>query len=70
MDIITRDGGFDFSIDFNNQEQNSVKLIFSQICYALAMQKQGGTFILKIFDIFTKSTLELIYILCTLLVNR
>ena len=63
MDIITGDGGFDFSIDFNNQEQNSIKLIFSQICFALAMQKQGGTFILKIFDIFTQSTLDLIYIL-------
>ena len=64
MDIITGDGGFDFSVDFNNQEQNSIKLIFAQICYALAMQKMGGTFILKIFDIFTKSTLDLIYILC------
>ena len=64
IDIITGDGGFDFSMDFNNQEQNSIKLIFSQICYALAMQKKGGTFILKIFDIFTQSTLDLIYILC------
>ena len=64
MDIITGDGGFDFSVDFNNQEQNSIKLVFAQICYALSMQKKGGTFILKIFDIFTKSTLDLIYILC------
>ena len=63
MDIITGDGGFDFSVDFNNQEYTSLKLIFSQICYALAMQKTNGSFVLKIFDIFTKSTLDLVYIL-------
>ena len=63
MDIITGDGGFDFSIDFNNQEKNSIKLIFAQICFALSMQKQGGKFILKIFDIFTKSTIDLLYLL-------
>ena len=28
VDVITADGGFDFSIDFNNQEQLSHKLIF------------------------------------------
>ena len=49
MEIITADGGFDFSIDFNKQETLSIKLIFCQICYAIALQKSGGTFILKIF---------------------
>ena len=63
MDYITGDGGFDFSFDFNKQEQACMNLIFSQICFALAMQKQGGTFILKIFDVFTQATLDLLYIL-------
>ena len=45
MEIITGDGGFDFSVDFNKQEICSINLIFAQICFALAMQKKNGTFI-------------------------
>ena len=66
MDIITGDGGFDFSLDFNQQESMSLKLIYSQICFAIAMQKQGGTFILKVFDLFTKVSLELIFFLSSI----
>ena len=66
MELITGDGGFDFSIDFNEQETLSLKLIFSQICYAIALQKKGGTFILKVFDIFLQSTVDLLYILSLL----
>lgn len=50
-DIITGDGGFDFSNEFNNQETNMSKLIYAQLITALICQKKGGTFILKIFDI-------------------
>ena len=56
MDLITADGGFDFSTDFNNQETSIAKLLFAQTCFALTMQKQGGTFILKIFDCFMQHT--------------
>ncbi len=63
IDFITGDGGFDFSTDFNQQEHLSIKLIFSQIAYAIAMQKKGGIFILKVFDIFTQVTIDLLYIL-------
>ena len=56
MNIITADGGFDFSVDFNNQENMATQLILCEVFYALAMQKQGGTFILKIFDVFHKPT--------------
>ena len=65
MNLVTGDGGFDFSIDFNKQESLSIKLIFCQICYAIALQKQGGTFILKIFDIFIEATVDLVYLLST-----
>ena len=37
--------------------------------YAISMQKYGGTFILKIYDIFLKSTLEILYILSTFYTN-
>jgi len=63
MQIITGDGGFDFSTDFKLQEVNIVQLLFAQICYAVCMQKYKGTFILKIFDAFMPHTVDLIYIL-------
>ena len=63
MDIITADGGFDFSLDFNNQENIATRLILAEVFFALAMQKKGGSFILKIFDIFHKSTVDILYLL-------
>lgn len=66
MDIITADGGFDFSIDFNKQEIYAIKLLYSQLIYALNMQKIGGTFIMKIFDIFSKAMIDIIYLLSTI----
>lgn len=65
MNFITADGGFDFSMDFNSQEIHISKLLFAQICFALSMQKQGGSFILKIFDCFMSHTVDLLYILCS-----
>ena len=63
MDLITADGGFDFSMDFNKQEQHITKLLFGQVCYALCMQKYGGSFILKVFDCFMEHTIDILYIL-------
>ena len=40
MELVTGDGGFDFSIDFNSQESVSAKLIFCQIAFAIAVQKK------------------------------
>jgi len=66
MNVITADGGFDFSIDFNKQETLATNLLFAQVSFAIAMQKKNGHFILKIFDIFTKTTSDIIYLLSTL----
>jgi len=63
MNLVTGDGGFDFSIDFNQQESLSFKLIYVQMCYALILQKYQGHFILKIFDSFSLNIVQLIYIL-------
>ena len=63
MDIITADGGFDFSVDFNMQEYNALNLILCQVLYALVMQKKGGHFILKVFDIFSAASLDICYLL-------
>lgn len=66
MHIITADGGFDFSINFKNQEINAYRLILTQVFYALIMQKKNGIFILKIYDSFIKSTIDIIYFLSCL----
>ena len=63
MTLITGDGGFDFSENFNDQEKNIGKLLFAQIAYAVCLQKRGGVFILKIFDFFMSHTIDLLYIL-------
>ena len=63
MDFITGDGGFDFSMDFNKQEISISQLLFAQVCYALILQKKGGTFVLKLFDSFMQHTVDILYIL-------
>ena len=63
IDIVTADGGFDFSMDFNQQELFISKLLFAQTAYALSIQKTGGTFILKIFDTFMRHTTDILYLL-------
>ena len=66
MDFITGDGGFDFSTDFNNQEVHIGRLLFAQIAYALVLQRKGGSFVLKVFDIFMSHTVDLIYLLSSM----
>lgn len=61
--LVTADGGFDYSNNFNRQEQQSLQLIFGEIVCALGSNRVGGHFILKVFDIFTKMSLKLIYLL-------
>lgn len=63
LDFITADGGFDFSSNFNNQEDISFRLIFCEVLAALMLQKDGGTFILKVFDIFSENTLKLLQLI-------
>lgn len=63
MDLVTGDGGFDNSHDYNRQEINSLRLIYSEIYLALHLQALGGTFICKVFDTFEAETIMLLYIL-------
>ena len=65
-ELITADGGFDFSCDFNNQETMVARLLVAEMGFALALQKPGGHFILKVFDTFTKPTIDIMYVLCNL----
>ncbi len=62
-EFMTADGGFDYSVDFNHQEENSINLIFCEVLYTLVMQKVNGCFVLKVFDTFHSLTVEILYIL-------
>ena len=64
-DFITADGGFDFSYNFNKQEQLSYRILFCEIITALSIQKIDGCFVCKFFDIYTDITQSLIYLLFT-----
>lgn len=59
-DLVTADGGFDFSSDFNNQEVSSLQLLYAETCATFRLQKKGGMFILKIFDVSSEQTMLLL----------
>lgn len=61
--IVTADGGFDYSVDFNQQERLSYHLIFAEIVSALMVQRVGGHFVCKVFDIFDAFSLKCLYLL-------
>lgn len=63
FDFVTADGGFDYSMDFNNQEQDSFNLIFCEVLYALIIQKAHGSFVLKMFDTFNINSVQILYLL-------
>lgn len=65
VDFITADGGFDFSNDYNNQEDTALLLIVSQIYTILQLLSNGGHAVIKIFDILTDRTIKLLYVLYT-----
>jgi len=65
-DLVTADGGFDFTTNFNNQEAMSSKLILCQVAFAIACQKKGGHFFIKVFDTFTQFSLDMLYLLSCL----
>lgn len=66
FEIITGDGGIDFSQDFDEQENNSLELILGQVCFGVLMQKYGGNFVLKIFDVHSSFMIDILYFLSSL----
>jgi 23S rRNA U2552 (ribose-2'-O)-methylase RlmE/FtsJ len=59
----TADGGFDYSTNFNRQEVNSCKIIYSETVIALNVLRMGGSFVCKVFDLFTYSMNQIMYLL-------
>lgn len=62
MDLITGDGGFDCSIDFNKQEDMSFRLIFAEITTVVNLQSPGGSCVIKIFDTFSQRMMKLLQV--------
>jgi 23S rRNA U2552 (ribose-2'-O)-methylase RlmE/FtsJ len=61
-DLVTADGGFDWKKE-NLQEQEAYRLIFSEIITAIKVQKDNGSFVVKIFESYTHTTLKMIELL-------
>lgn len=61
--IVTADGGFDFSKDFNSQEKDFLLLLLCEIYICLNIQHEGGYFIVKVFDLFDDKTIYLLSLL-------
>jgi hypothetical protein len=59
--LYTADGGFDFSSDYNGQENTVHRLLAAEALAGLQTLAPGGTMILKVFDTKHVATLELLW---------
>ena len=60
VNLFTADGGFDFSINYDIQEKCVYKLLVCSATVGLRCLHKDGCFVLKLFDIFSESTIILI----------
>ena len=60
VNLFTADGGFDFSINYDIQEQKVYSLLVCSATTGLRCLVAGGSFVLKLFDISSESTAILI----------
>ena len=63
--IFTADGGFDFSEHYETQEEEVLPLLISSVLIGLQTLVKGGDFILKVFDVDNKATIDTIAILAS-----
>ncbi len=61
--IVTADGGFDYSNNFNGQEINSCQIIYSECILALNILREKGCFVCKVFDLFSITMVQILYLL-------
>lgn len=68
-DLYTADGGFDFSNDYNSQENTVQRLLAAEALAGIYTLRAGGTMVIKMFDTKNRATLELLWLL-TVCFNR
>ena len=61
--VYTADGGFDFSSDFNAQEDIVLPLLYAEALLGLQVLTKGGILVIKFFDTTESSTLDLLYLM-------
>ena len=61
--LVTADGGFDYSSDFNGQEINSCQIIYSECIVAINSLRKNGSFVCKVFDLFSITMVQILYIM-------
>lgn len=61
--LYTADGGFDFSSDYNAQEDVIFPLLLAESLLGIQVLKKGGCFVLKLFDTTERPTLDLLWLL-------
>ena len=62
--LVTGDGGFDFSEDYQHQETTALPLILAQMMIGMRCLEKGGAMVLKIFDCFTLPTIQVLWVFC------
>jgi hypothetical protein len=60
--LYTADGGFDFSSDYNAQEDSIFPLLLAEFLIGLQVLEVGGCLVVKCFDTMERSTLDLLWI--------
>jgi len=61
--LYTADGGFDFSSDYNAQEDSIFPLLLAEAIIGLKVLGKGGFMIIKCFDTTEQPTLDLLWLL-------
>jgi hypothetical protein len=60
--IYTADGGFDFSSDYNAQEDTIFPLLLAEFILGIEVLEAGGCMVIKCFDTTERQTLDLLWI--------
>jgi 23S rRNA U2552 (ribose-2'-O)-methylase RlmE/FtsJ len=63
--FFTGDGGFDFSTDYDAQEQTMFPLLVASARIGMEVLAEGGFFVLKFFDFYHEGTCDLLRFLST-----
>ena len=63
VDLLMCDGGFSVDGEENFQEEILRQLVLDQFLMGLMVVRRGGSFVCKLFDVFTPVTAALVYIL-------
>jgi 23S rRNA U2552 (ribose-2'-O)-methylase RlmE/FtsJ len=61
--LFSADGGFDFSSDYNAQEDSIFPLLIAETLLGLRVLAKGGCLIIKCFDTTEQPTLDLIWLI-------